>query len=1654
MFDRSCAGSYFASQSSIILFVFRFACRVQNYILFVVNYAEGRAHKCLDLRDTSVEPAVVEFLKAALVEMQDLFENHFQVMLSSWTDEVLARAAALQEAARHQNTATSGTEQRASATQNQDLQDLHKSQAGTKKQTDDKFKRVHDADLRKKAEDFDALFETAADLRSHQLLAYRNCPADGWTLEKLGKFVAIFTFLSSRHTWNANHLSLPEPELFEVFQACRRLIISRIQSLSFPNTNSLMEKVASIVADADEQKIPRGWGSYKSMSMIRVSQLRQRGRYGICESAARCLLNNAAIPNRGRPLIDESRKDLDMGVEVNLQFCALTLKSNHLQALNQPMSADADVVAVFGLRSLQCAVVEEAEHRNWYRLIGRQHDLQWWDPDDRGDLQQLDREYDPSGMSPAEQWITNLFEPIRLQYYVPPKVREPIPFVIREKEYADSEDVAILHGLDPQGSGNVVEVVLFKSLQCVNIYLVESFGRRFWRQQCYSSDARWSLRFLQPSWADRRGKWPRWGRFEAGEAGLPQPAPSALITREATLADNLSGTEEMYIPVRFLYGLLPSALLDGHDFWMDDNDSIRGYPQEKDEKSGVFDHVLLITLLKGTAVSARVAKRFLTKVRDQWTDDELLDLQRTRETTDEETGIHNEAGARQRPLKTSIELDRGVYDSTKELVLLNPLYAEPGSKLRTIASCLVRVEPLSEVLCWKKAAHIAADAVDLVELPRLRFSLTERKGRLYSVDHADLSICTPDYLAAKPELLRLTAGFPHAVVLTSSNEEPFIFVPLDRTPRPFIGSSPFTTELVIDRVTWRGLATRYLMLPIHVSLSFIRTPTLLSGLYVLLLRFLNRDYADVQRLINSVGTDTELTEEEGAVLQEISSVRDDHPNAHAARLHLTLSLVDAPEKSKSIVRWDVPEQVYKYLNKMSHVAMASRLSKAQEITAVEIALDQIAKEDVIRRIFKMHEEKVIKRFCAWLFDPEVEEEITFQEKARFDGIVEQMIESIAMELGSQTPTVTAEEVKRLIPAVLSSERGSFIRTTLANRLKWLHTDVGEDVLMELPKRVETTRWQWWQDRSALAAQPQLWRDAQMNFKQAKALSGVKVFQTVMSVMVAEPKEAMMGGMLGLGFLTLYEILTGTCKTKVGANMDNATIAMLMWHYYGDAHQNGLWQSVISLLVHNPFVIEALPKFRDTRTNKTAMILGKVTEEQPVSPLDQLMENLVPMLQAIADEDALQAPEQNFATLNEPTAEQRTIKVFASVDDDRASRRPGTSDYLCANRQLSTPNLTSILQGDPAAQEILRLSPEALRTLGTQPLGCLDLDKYVIEETPSKKVELELPFDISGHPAAKAPEAKEMIDRLSTDMKHYQDRVNGASAFRLTADMCNLDVPVADKMALISEIESKVEALRASDHLFVQTAFSTLHRLGNSTPVDSTEQGAKAAKAKALSFNLERYAGQEAFVDTSNIIGALVSTNAKADLQKINPFLTDAEADEILKLAALAIIRSTRIGQINRVLSFCRSLEALVHELHQPGAGGDSEGINLRIIQKVEALAQQLVCRRHYMTDTLEYDPRFLVFEVCIACKEHRVRLLDLKWEVTPNASAFVLLLGGRFVLPSHRLVPGSAVLASADVCCRLLSCAPWLCAPSPPPSSPFGSSSHGTLSCSKPRLTW
>ena len=113
-------------------------------------------------------------------------------------------------------------------------------------------------------------------------------------------------------------------------------------------------------------------------------------------------------------------------------------------------------------------------------------------------------------------------------------------------------------------------------------------------------------------------------------------------------------------------------------------------------------------------------------------------------------------------------------------------------------------------------------------------------------------------------------GIPHSLLLSNSNGEMSVLVSAWPPCRPSLHSVPFSTDLVLDRADRKWFASLehpYYMYPVHVSLSFLYSTTLASALYLLLLRYLHRQYREVVRLVDTVGTDAALTAEERNILE-------------------------------------------------------------------------------------------------------------------------------------------------------------------------------------------------------------------------------------------------------------------------------------------------------------------------------------------------------------------------------------------------------------------------------------------------------------------------------------------------------------------------------------------------------------------------------------------------------------------------------------------------------------------------------------------------------------------------------------------------------------------------------------------------------------------
>lgn len=77
-------------------------------------------------------------------------------------------------------------------------------------------------------------------------------------------------------------------------------------------------------------------------------------------------------------------------------------------------------------------------------------------------------------------------------------------FMMPEHELPEDAEVAVLLGLHQRIGGPWKLVYLFRRLRCVHIYECVSQGREWWFSLHLTSDTRYCLREMQPSWQNRQ----------------------------------------------------------------------------------------------------------------------------------------------------------------------------------------------------------------------------------------------------------------------------------------------------------------------------------------------------------------------------------------------------------------------------------------------------------------------------------------------------------------------------------------------------------------------------------------------------------------------------------------------------------------------------------------------------------------------------------------------------------------------------------------------------------------------------------------------------------------------------------------------------------------------------------------------------------------------------------------------------------------------------------------------------------------------------------------------------------------------------------------------------------------------------------------------
>ncbi|KAK3255594.1 hypothetical protein CYMTET_35231, partial [Cymbomonas tetramitiformis] len=598
--------------------------------------------------------------------------------------------------------------------------------------------------------------------------------------------------------------------------------------------------------------------------------------------------------------------------EINIQLGTYTIKSNHTEMLDERMSLHEDFKEVFGMEGSreQCARVQVTEARQWVRLVGLRHDCQYWVSDTREPASTLgSRKLGRLGAE--EQWFAEAVQP-----YLGNALKG-LELLVQADDLSEATYGYAQGRTNSKDAWSLKEVVVFRDPPAVHVYNVVEHGRRFYTTLAFTSDAHMCLQDFDPPTILARGL-DEYQLLGGGLEGGVTSAPSLVISR--SLNSEL-GTE-VFIPARFLRGLLPECLLLDYKFWQSEDGSLRGYPD--------------------------LARADPTK------DPSMIEVEIQPSDGPDAKGLCTSKGVgviRRRPLKC-LPAEGAVPEVDEDspvLTLINVLGAARGSALRNVAELMLRLDSAAQVLLWSDS-DAEEDSANLakIEFPRLGLSFTARNAggemRLYCEEFAGLYISND----RDDSVLQLLAGLPQGVLLQNSYGEMSVLVSATAKPLcPDDETDPFSGEILLARgdEEWVDAVggVRYYLYAVHVSRRFLVMPTLAATLYLVLMRFLNKQYSVVFRLADSLVSDTGLSPEEQQIFSQLAFLqRDTSPDAHACRLKITL----ATEASRQLMPlpWNVQDELHAYVSLQRDLTACCRLSLAEEALLMESCDDKLSVE--------------------------------------------------------------------------------------------------------------------------------------------------------------------------------------------------------------------------------------------------------------------------------------------------------------------------------------------------------------------------------------------------------------------------------------------------------------------------------------------------------------------------------------------------------------------------------------------------------------------------------------------------------------------------------------------------------------------------------------
>eukprot|EP00439_Symbiodinium_sp_Y106_P063482 s1679_g9.t2 len=835
-----------SANEGLILYLVRLATRVQAYLLFLVQHARTGAYleragahweaKVRGLPTEDKGQEILSWLQGLHSELRDVLEGKVTDMLLYWAkDKKLWNVAA------------------------------------------------------KKKED---LLVSGCRAHAHLALIYGTNGLE-FTSRSAAIFLSAQAFLNVNHRWftkkdstSTPKLGICEFELFDVFEGRRSVLAKWLREHKSDADHVLqrVEWVATFRGTIDGLDVGE---DFQEMEWVELPA--EPGDYvpKVAEPKPEW-----RQPQPGEDFqswltrVTNGPKESSGQISVNLG--RYKVKGQGMSLIPEWAVENKDFQDAFGRADVHCSDIEMSAHRTWKRIVGHHHDLQRWEMDTRKleddpHSSLSGRLFEPAKLADNEKWLAHILSPLRISGR------------LHVQELSSDEARLILVVQVEESTHQLKEVLASRDPPVAEVYDIVEYGRQFYRSLAFCSDSRWSFSVPQDGEVPLyRKETASWSLATGSLDKLHPPAPSILIYRQVVA--NLG--RQLFMPSRFLLGLVPSALLERYSFWRSDGAPDSAGCLTGDELQPCDGPTRLqVTLCRGKMGVSATVRRVCLKP---------------------SSGPYH-----------SWDAD----DSKAAEVLVNLRHS---SSLK-FASLLARIEDLSHILAWSSEE---GGRVRRVEFPRLWLSFQEHGGHLYCEQHSGFWLAECKWSNKVCRLLQQFGG--GTLLLENGSGEYAILVSAAAQPvRPSTWAADGTPEKLLPgqlafrrgREEWlQNLdGPRHYRYDVHFSQMFIFTPTLAAGLYFLLCRFMTWHFAEAVSMAETI---TEVcTEEEKQLWDAMKALEPDcHADAIACRLHLSMAIspyaVSLP--------WSTAGQFLEYTRKRHLVSTSCALSLKQELAVLKL----------------------------------------------------------------------------------------------------------------------------------------------------------------------------------------------------------------------------------------------------------------------------------------------------------------------------------------------------------------------------------------------------------------------------------------------------------------------------------------------------------------------------------------------------------------------------------------------------------------------------------------------------------------------------------------------------------------------------------------------